>query len=781
VGGKNASLGELIRELTSEGVRVPGGFVVTADGYSKLVEDIRDDLQKAVANLDKENVEALTKAGHKARSLIVRHGLPHELEQEIRLAYREMESQYGPDVDVAVRSSATAEDLPDASFAGQQESFLNVKGEDAVLDACLHCFASLFTDRAIAYRIDKGFDHMSVRLSIGIQKMVRSDIATSGVIFTLDPESGFRNSILVSASYGLGENVVAGRVDPDEYIVFKPTLETHPRPILRRKMGAKQQRLIYSGHGTRTTKNVQVSTLERDRFCLTDEEVLFLARWAMKIEKHYSTRVKSGTAMDIEWAKDGHDGHFYIVQARPETVHSRRTANTFETYELEQAGDVILTGRAIGQKIGVGRVRIINGVHELDKFEPGEVLVADMTDPDWEPVMKKAAGIITNRGGRTCHAAIVSRELGIPCIVGTESATQLLGNGMAVTLHCAEGSAGYVYGGMLRFKQTELRVDEVPTTKTKILVNVGNPEHAFSLSMLPVDGVGLAREEFIITNEVRVHPLALTRYDELQDASAKKQIDHMVRGYASREEYFVDKLAQGIGMIAAAFYPRPVIVRLSDFKTNEYAGLIGGAQFEPKEENPMIGFRGASRYYNPRYRDGFALECRALLKARAQMGLTNIVIMVPFCRTPEEGKLVVDELASNGLKRGDNGLEVYAMCELPSNVLAMDEFAKIFDGFSIGSNDLTQLTLGLDRDSAIVADLFDERNVAVKRAVEMAIRGARQAGRKIGICGQAPSDYPEFLQFLVESGIDSISLSEDCALKAKAMVANCENANQKVV
>lgn len=776
VGGKNASLGELISELSKDGIRVPSGFVLTADAYSALLEHsgVKEQLKELLSRVDKNNVDALAESGLRARNLILESELPKELADEVRVAYRQMEARYGPNVDVAVRSSATAEDLPDASFAGQQESFLNVRGEHALLEACKKCFASLFTDRAIAYRIDKNYDHMAVRLSVGVQKMVRSDLATSGVIFTLDPETGFRNAILVTGAYGLGENVVAGRVDPDEYLVFKATLNTHPRPIIRRRVGSKQFRLVYSGHGSRTTKNEHVAAADRERFCLSDEEVLFLARWAEKIEKHYSRLYDASVAMDIEWAKDGRDGHLYIVQARPETVHSRKDTHTVESFELDEIGNVLLTGRAIGQRIGAGRVRLIANVSELDTFQDGEVLVTDMTDPDWEPVMKRAAAIVTNRGGRTCHAAIVSRELGVPCVVGTESATEVLRNGEPVTVHCSEGAVGFVYDTILRYHEVFLELDKIPETKTKVMVNVANPDHAFKLSMLPVAGVGLAREEFIINREVKVHPLALTRFDQLTDHHAITEIEKLTAGYSSREDYFVDKLSQGIAMIAAAFYPRPVIVRLSDFKTNEYANLLGGAQFEPHEENPMIGFRGASRYYSEHYKDGFELECRALLKARAEMGLTNIKLMVPFCRTPDEGRRVVKEMANNGLRQGENGLEIYVMCEIPSNVLSIAEFATIFDGFSIGSNDLTQLVLGLDRDSSLVSDLFDERNPAVQKAIAMAIQGAQSTGRHIGICGQAPSDYPEFVEFLVKQGIDSISLNEDAVLKTKARLLEIE-------
>lgn len=777
VGGKNASLGELIKELSTEGVRVPSGFVITADAYTLLMDTGKraQRLSEILSTVDKSDMQSLSAIGHRARALIKEGGLPEALAKEIRQAYRQLESKYGPQVDVAVRSSATAEDLPDASFAGQQESFLNICGEGALLEACLNCFASLFTDRAIAYRIDKGFDHLSVRLSIGVQKMVRSDLAVSGVIFTLDPESGFANTTLITSSYGLGENIVAGRVDPDEYMVFKPTLETSPSPIIRRKLGAKQIKMIYCGHGTRSTTNVDVPPEQRRAYSLSDEEVLFLARWATKIEKHYSSHYGRQTHMDIEWAKDGKDGHLYIVQARPETVHSQRDMQVVESYELKQQGEVLLTGRSIGQKIATGKVRVIRSASELQTFVTGEVLVTDMTDPDWEPVMKRASGIITNRGGRTCHAAIISRELGVACVVGTERATQILTTGDEVTVHCSGGAQGYVFRGVLPFTKTSVHMDQLPSTRTKVMVNVGNPEHAFQLSFLPVQGVGLAREEFIIADEVKVHPLALTRLPSIKDAALRQRILEITAGYAVPTQYFIDKLAEGIAMIAAAFYPREVIVRLSDFKTNEYANLIGGHLFEPVESNPMIGFRGACRYYDERYRDGFRLECQSLLKVREEMGLSNVKIMVPFCRTTEEAQLVLHEMASHGLVRGKNGLEVYIMCELPSNVFAIDEFAELFDGFSIGSNDLTQLTLGLDRDSELVSHLFDERNPAVKTAISAAIAGAHRHNRKIGICGQAPSDYPDFVEFLVAQGIDSISLNEDVVIKTMASIQKAES------
>ena len=777
VGGKNASLGEMIQKLSSTGINIPGGFVVTADAYSELIERgrIADQMRALLAGVDRRDLDDLAGRAQSVRMLIKRAGLPPAVAQEIRDAYRELSRRFGDNLDVAVRSSATAEDLPEASFAGQQESFLNITGEGALVDACLNCFASLFTDRAIAYRIDHGFNHMLVRLSIGVQKMVRSDRAVAGVIFSLDPESGFRDAVLVTSAYGLGENVVAGRVDPDEFVVFKPTLKLGLRPILRRKIGAKQYRMIYAKHGAHSTKNTEVLPEERERLSLTDEEVLQLARWACVIEDYYSARHGRAVPMDIEWAKDGIDKRLYIVQARPETVHARRATQVLESYQLEGQGPVLLVGRAVGSKIGNGPARVIKSAHELGTFKEGEILVADMTDPDWEPVMKRAQAIVTNRGGRTCHAAIVSREIGVPCVVGTERATELVATGQDITVSCANGDTGYVYDGCLAYSRSELNLGELPRTRTGILLNLGNPEQAFALSSLPVDGVGLAREEFIIANEVKIHPLALTRFDSIKDVAAKEAVARLSRAYTPREDYFVEKLGEGIGMIAAAFYPREVIVRLSDFKTNEYANLLGGRQFEPLEDNPMIGFRGASRYYDERYRDGFALECRAIKLVREVMGLTNLKVVVPFCRTPEEGRLVVAEMQKNGLTRGEKGLEIYVMCELPANVIAADLFAEIFDGFSIGSNDLTQLVLGLDRDSEIVAHLFDERNEAVKRAIVHAIREAKRAGRKIGICGQAPSDYPEVVSFLVEQGIDSISLNPDVAIKTLLLVAEAES------
>jgi len=776
VGGKNASLGEMIGRMSSVGINVPNGFCITAEAYDFLLKENESaaELAELMNGLDKLNVAELAERGRSARALIKKNGLPQILKKEIVDAYNQLAIEYGNQPDVAVRSSATAEDLPQASFAGQQESFLNVKGETELLEACLNCFASLFTDRAISYRIDKCFDQMSVKLSIGVQKMVRSDLGSAGVIFTLDTESGFRDVVLITSAYGLGENVVGGRVDPDEFVVFKPTLKQGFKPIVRRRLGAKQLRLVYSGHGTRTTKNVEVTPELREKFSCTDEDILQLARWACEIESYYSDRLQRSTAMDIEWAKDGRDGKLYIVQARPETVHSTKSRQTLESYRLECKSTAILKGRSIGERVGSGPCRIVRSVHELSEFKGGEVLVADMTDPDWEPIMKRASAIVTNRGGRTCHAAIVSREIGVPCVVGTTRATEVLSDGQVVTVSCAEGETGIVYDGKLNFHRQEINLENLPETKTQIMINVANPEQAFAQAHLPVAGVGLAREEFIIANEVKVHPLALTRFAQLEDEREKAQIQELTKNYKDTESYFVEKLAEGVAAIAAAFFPRPVIVRLSDFKTNEYANLLGGRQFEPTEDNPMIGFRGASRYYDERYKDGFALECKAIKMVRELMGLTNVKIMIPFCRTVAEGKKVLKELSKNSLSRGDNGLEVYMMCELPSNVLAIDSFAEFFDGFSIGSNDLTQLVLGVDRDNEIIAEIFDERNDAVKLAIEMAVLGAKRKHRKIGICGQAPSDYPEFSRFLVDLGIDSISLNEDAIIKTILLVAKQE-------
>lgn len=776
VGGKNASLGEMIQSLANEGIRVPDGFVITSEGYSALLEHggISESLRVLLQGLDKSNVAELSRRGKQARAMIRKTGLPDDLSLEICQAYKDLCEQYGDAADVAVRSSATAEDLPEASFAGQQESFLNISGETALLDACLNCFASLFTDRAIAYRLDQGFDHESVKLSVGVQKMVRSDLASSGVIFTIDPESGFRDIVLVTASYGLGENIVAGRVDPDEFVLFKPKLKEGYKSIIKRKIGSKQFKLVYAGHGTRTTANLETLPEERKKLCLSDEDAITLAEWSMKIEEHYSRRYGRCTAMDIEWAKDGLDGSIYIVQARPETIHQEEHAAVLDSYRLSSDGKLLLTGKAIGERIGAGNARQITSVRDLHKFKDGEVLIADMTDPDWEPIMKRASAIVTNRGGRTCHAAIVSREMGVPCVVGTGTATALIKDGQPITVSCAPAASGMVFDGVLEYSHEQIKVEQLPRTRTKIMLNLANPEQALALSFLPVEGVGLVRQEFVIANEIRIHPLALIKFDSLVDVSAKKEIELLTKNYATKTDFFVDKLAEGIATIAAAFYPREIIVRFSDFKTNEYANLIGGKQFEPKEENPMIGFRGASRYYSNEYREGFALECQAIRLVRESMGLDNVKVMVPFCRTPEEGQLVIEEMAKNGLIKGVNGLEVYVMCELPSNVVAADLFAEVFDGFSIGSNDLTQLVLGVDRDSEIVSHLFDERLEPVKRMITMAVKAAKRAGRKIGICGQAPSDYPEFARFLIELEIDSISLNEDAVVRTLIDVARHE-------
>ncbi len=775
VGGKNASLGEMVRELTPRGVRVPDGFAVTAEGYRYLLSSggLSATIDELLSGLDTHNLADLARRGRAIRDAILGTPLPADLQAEILRAYGEL----GSGVDVAVRSSATAEDLPSASFAGQQESYLNVRGGHAVLDACRHCYASLFTDRAISYRVDKGFDHRSVALSIGVQRMVRSDLAAAGVLFTLDTESGFRDVVLINSAYGLGESVVKGRVDPDEFLVFKPMLRVPgKRPIIRRSVGGKQEKMVYAARLGRQTRIVPVSEDDRARLSLSDDEVLALARWGCLIEEHYSAKAGQPTPMDVEWAKDGVTGELFILQARPETVHSAMASTAaIEIYELESRGRVLVEGRSVGTKIGAGPVRVIGNVESLPTFRPGEVLVADMTDPDWEPTMKMAAAVVTNRGGRTCHAAIVSREIGVPCVVGAESATSALANGQAVTVSCAEGEAGRVYEGALPFRRRTVDARSLPRPRTKVMMNVGDPDKALGLASLPSDGVGLARIEFIISSAIRVHPLALIQFDSLPDGSDKHEIARLTRDYARKPDYFVDKLAEGVARIAAAFHPKDVIVRLSDFKSNEYAGLLGGKAFEPEEENPMIGFRGASRYYDPRYREGFRLECRAMRRVREEIGLTNVKLMVPFCRTVAEGEKVLAVMAEEGLRRGADGLEVYVMCEIPSNVILAEDFARVFDGFSIGSNDLTQLTLGLDRDSAIVAHLFDERNPAVMRSIEDVIRRVKAAGRKIGICGQAPSDYPEFARFLVRCGIDSISLIPDTVLATTREILAAES------
>jgi pyruvate,water dikinase len=727
--------------------------------------------------------------------LILNTPFPQDLQDAIASAYLKLCERYGYDaqlcdrfdpeyqehckqetqaVDVAVRSSATAEDLPDASFAGQQETYLNVFGVQDVLDSCHRCFASIFTDRAISYRTIKGFDHFNVALSVGVQKMVRSDLASSGVMFSIDTETGFKNAALVTAAYGLGENVVQGAVNPDEYFVFKPTLKQGYRPILEKRLGSKEIKMIYEIGGTKLTKNVQVPESEQRKYAINDEEILQLARWACIIEDHYSEVRGQYTPMDIEWAKDGLTGELYIVQARPETVQSQKSGSVLKNYQLKGSSEVLVTGRAVGEMIGQGKAKVILDVHKIDEFEPGEVLVTNKTDPDWEPIMKKASAIVTNQGGRTCHAAIIAREMGIPAIVGCGNATGALTSGQEVTISCSEGEEGRVYDGLVPFEVQETQLDNLPRTRTKILMNVGNPEEAFGLSSIPCDGVGLARLEFIIANHIKAHPLALIHFDQLDDALVKREIYKMTYLYERKPDFFVDKLAHGVGMIGAAFYPNPVVVRLSDFKSNEYANLLGGKQFEPNEENPMIGWRGASRYYDEKYREAFALECKAMKRVRDEMGLTNVIPMIPFCRTPDEGRKVLAEMEKHGLKRGENGLQVYVMCEIPSNVILADQFSEVFDGFSIGSNDLTQLTLGLDRDSALVAHIFDERNEGVKEMVRMVIEKAKKNGRKIGICGQAPSDYPEFAKFLVELGIDSMSLNPDSLMKTLLMVAEVE-------
>ncbi len=776
VGGKNASLGEMVRQLADAGVRVPNGFAVTAEAYRRFLaqQGLDRRIRQILEGLDTQNVDDLRVRAAKVRHAMVETPFPADLQEAILEAYAQLSQENGSDVAVAVRSSATAEDLPDASFAGQQETYLNVRGSAALLETCRRCFASLFTDRAISYRADKGFDHFQVGLSVGVQLMVRSDVASSGIMFTIDTESGFRDAVLIASSYGLGETIVQGSVNPDEFVVFKPTLKSGFRPLLHKKLGSKEFKLILAHGGTKMVKTVPVPEGDRNRLSLDDDDVLKLARWGCQIEDHYSQLHGRYCPMDIEWAKDGVTGEIFIVQARPETVQALRKRDVLETYRLKTRGAVLVTGQSVGEKIGTGRARVIADAQNLGSFQQGEVLVTDKTDPDWEPVMKKAAAIVTNRGGRTCHAAIVSRELGLPAVVGTQNGTHVLRSGQAVTVSCAEGETGFVYDGQLDFAVDKVQLSNLGRPRTKIMLNVAKPDEAFGLSMLPNDGVGLARIEFIIANSIAIHPSALLEYDRLEDKSVRAQIDAMTVGYTDKPQFFVDRLAEGVAMLAAAFHPKDVIVRLSDFKTNEYANLVGGRQFEPVEENPMIGFRGALRYYDPRFRDAFGLECQALRKVRETMGLVNMKIMVPFCRTVKEGQQVLDIMAQHGLVRGKDGLEVYVMCEIPSNVVCAEEFAEIFDGFSIGSNDLTQLTLGVDRDSEIVAHVFDERNLAVKRLISSVIAAAHKAGRKIGICGQAPSDYPEFAEFLVREGIDSISLNPDAAIKTMARIVELE-------
>jgi len=776
VGGKNASLGEMYQALTPQGVKIPNGFAITAEAYRYFLREAKIDskIHEILNDLDTDDLDNLRQRGRHVRHAILGAALPTDLANLILIAYQELSEELPGPADVAVRSSATAEDLPDASFAGQQETYLNVQGDLSLLDTCKRCFASLFTDRAISYRVHKGFDHSQIALSIGVQQMVRSDLAASGVLFTIDTETGFSEVVLINASYGLGENVVQGTVNPDEYYVFKPTLKQGFRPILHKISGSKEFKLIYDIGGSKMVKNVPVSLEDRSHFAITDEEILTLARWGCIIEDHYSAKKGRPCPMDIEWAKDGKTGELFIVQARPETVQSRKDPDTLEAYRLAQRGRVLVQGRSVGEKIGQGPVRVIKHVEHLQDFREGDVLVTDKTDPDWEPIMKRASAIVTNRGGRTCHAAIVSRELGLPAIVGTERATEVLKDGQMVTISCAEGDTGFIYEGKLPFKVERVPLKNLGRPKTQVMMNVANPEEAFSLSFIPNDGVGLAREEFIINAFIKIHPLALLEYEHLEDESVKTKIDLLTSAYTDKTQYFIDKLAQGVGMIAAAFFPKDVIVRMSDFKSNEYANLIGGRAYEPTEENPMIGFRGASRYYDPRYRKGFALECQAMKKVREDMGLTNVKLMIPFCRTVEEGKKVLAEMKKHGLQRGEKDLEVYVMCEIPSNVILAEEFAEIFDGFSIGSNDLTQLVLGVDRDSEIVAHVFDERNPAVKTFIAHVIKAAKAKGRKIGICGQAPSDYPEFAEFLVEQGIDSISLNPDAVLKTTMKILEME-------
>jgi pyruvate,water dikinase len=787
VGGKNASLGEMYRKLASKGIRVPNGFATTSSAYNYFLKKagVKKEIKRILKGLNTHNVNDLMRRGAQVRQVILNTPFPKDLEKEIVEAYKKLSAQYGTaNADVAVRSSATAEDLPDASFAGQQDTYLNISGGEQLLDAVRRCISSLFTNRAISYRVDKKFDHFKIALSVGVQKMVRSDLASSGVMFTIDTESGFQNAVLINSIYGLGENIVQGKVNPDEFYVFKPT-----GAIISKSIGKKRLRMVYNKDPKKPTKDVRVKPAEQHSQSITDKQVAKLAEWGMIIEKHYKR------PMDIEWALDGKENQLYIIQARPETIHSVRNYNILEEYKLEKRGRIITEGQSVGSKIGAGVANKIMDIKDISKFKPGQVLVTDMTDPDWEPIMKIASAIVTDKGGRTCHAAIVSRELGIPCIVGTENVSKKIKTGQKVTVSCAEGEVGFIYSGLLPFKVNKTNISKLKRPKTKVMMNIGAPDMAMTASFIPNDGVGLAREEFIINNAIKIHPLALINYAKQKD-EVRKKIDDLTIGYSNKKQFYIDKLAEGVGMIAASFYPKDVIVRLSDFKSNEYANLIGGQGYEPDEANPMIGWRGASRYYDPKYKPAFELECKALKKVRDNMGLTNLKIMIPFCRTVEEGKEVKAIMAKHGLKRGQNKnprksalsphksapLEIYVMAEIPSNIILAEQFAREFDGFSIGSNDLTQLTLGLDRDSGLmtqVAGMANEKNEAVKSLVRYLISAAKKTKTKVGICGQAPSDFPEFAQFLVELGIDSISLTPDTIIKNTIAISQKEKKMKK--
>ena len=781
VGGKNASLGEMYQNLTSEGVRVPNGFAVTASAYKYVLDhnNAWEKLHAQLDNLDVNDVDALQKAGRACREIVYNCALPDDLKNDILDAYAKLKAEYGEGLSLAVRSSATAEDSPEASFAGQNDTYLNISSEEELLDAYKRCMASNFTDRSIHYKYDNGFDYLKVYLSVVVMKMVRSDKGASGVMFSLDTETGFRDVVFINAAYGLGENVVQGSINPDAFYVHKPTFNKGFRTVLKRSLGSKEKKMIFADEinldniAVEYTKNIPTTVEERNHFCISDEDVMVLADYAIKVENHYSKKAGFHKPMDMEWARDGLDGHLYMVQARPETVQSQKKGNILEVYHLKEKGSLLVTGQAIGTKIGVGKAHYIASVDELDTFKAGEVLVADTTTPDWEPVMKIASAIITNKGGRTCHAAILSRELGIPAVVGCDNATEVLQDAGDVTVSCAEGEEGHVYEGRLQFEIEKTDLSNLPKTKTEIMMNLGNPDIAFSLASLPVDGIGLARMEFIINEYIKAHPMAL-KHPEKVDTATRKELEKLTRAYENMEDFFVKTLSEGVATIASAVYPKPCVVRMSDFKSNEYATLLGGETFELKEDNPMIGFRGASRYVHPAYEEGFALECAAMKRVREEMGFENVILMIPFCRRVEEGEKVIETMAKYGLKQGENGLQIYVMCEIPNNVIQIDAFSKIFDGFSIGSNDLTQLTLGVDRDSEIVAFDYDERDPGVKEMIRLAVEGAKRNDRHSGICGQAPSDYPEMAEYLVRLGIDSMSLNPDSVLKTIVNVGKLE-------